>query len=254
MKGLFGNFNLGGIGDSIQNLLGGGQANSNQNNQNNQNNQGSKFGMGSMLGATAVGGLLGALFTGDKTKDFAGSALKYGGTAALGALALNFYQKWSQKKAGANQNQQVAQSPVQNQVAAPTQNPEGIEMNKEEEQITLILLEAMIFAARADGHIDEQESATIQKTAATLFPDQEMSSVINGFLNEPVDPVALAAKVDDPEEARDLYRLSCVALKIDSYMERTYLDGLAKALTISDEEKFNLEKEALQIQEAMQNS
>jgi len=47
-----------------------------------------------------------------------------------------------------------------------------------------------------------------------------------------------------PEEARDVYRLSCLAVRVDQFMERNYLDALAAALGIAEPEKSALEREA----------
>ncbi len=222
--------NMGPLGDTIKNAL--------QN-----SNLGSAKGL---LGATAVGGILGALFAGDGTKDFAQGVLKVGGTAAAGALAWNFYQKWSQNKNTTVQNSQNMQSAPQVQ-----QIPQNKELSPAEENTTMILLEAMVYAARADGHIDEEERKIIHKTVEMLFPGEEISAVLDSLLTAPIDPNKLAAKISNHEEALDLYRLSCVAVKIDSYMERSYLDGLANALKLSEEEKNSIENEALAIQQSM---
>ena len=78
---------LGNVGDTLKNTL--------------QNvGAGSPGGIGGLLGSAALGGLLGALFTGKSAKKFAKGALMVGGTAAAGALAWNFYKKWAQRGRG----------------------------------------------------------------------------------------------------------------------------------------------------------
>ena len=119
------------------------------------------------------------------------------------------------------------------------------------ENTALLLLEAMVFAARADGHIDEEEKSRIQDTAASLFPGQSMTELLDGLMNRPIDPAALAARVRDPEEGRDLYRLSRAVVNVDNFMERSYLDGLARALNIGADEQARLEKET---EAAVQNA
>ena len=109
----------------------------------------------------------------------------------------------------------------------------------------------MVFAARADGHIDEEEKSRIQDTAASLFPGQSMTGLLDGLMNRPIDPAALAARVRDPEEGRDLYRLSRAVVNVDNFMERSYLDGLARALNIGADEQARLEKET---EAAVQNA
>ncbi len=202
--------------------------------------------VGGLLGSAAIGGVLGALFSGKKTKKLAKNAILVGGTAAAGALAWKFYQKWAQGSAA--QNNQFGDQPQQQQ-AQPAIQP--VPESTVADATALILLEAMVFAARADGHIDEEEKAYIQNAVESLFPDQEMTSTLNGFLEKPIDPMSLAAKIKSPEEAQDLYRLSCAAINVDSFMERSYLDGLAKALNIEDAQKDSLELEALAVRESM---
>lgn len=101
----------------------------------------------------------------------------------------------------------------------------------------------MIFAARADGHIDDKERANIHKAVESLFPMQDMAQVLDTLLHKPLDPASLASRVTSHDEARDLYRLSAMIIDVDHFMERSYLDGLAAALTITPEEKAALDKE-----------
>ncbi len=229
---------FGDIGNTINSALGGNAAASVKNAAN------SMGGVGGLLGSAAIGGLVGALFSGKKVKKMAKGALVVGGTAAAGALAWNFYQKWSQNKntIPSGQSSQPAQNTDQNQPAQalpPTENT------------AIILLEAMVFAARADGHIDDEERQNIHNAAEALFPGQEIVGLLDGLLNKPIDPTALAAKINNAEEAHDLYRLSCAAIDIDSFMERSYLDGLAKALNLNDVEKNTLEQEAIAARQSM---
>ncbi len=194
-------------------------------------------GVGGLIGSAAVGGLLGALFTSKKTKKIAKSAAKVGGAAALGGLAWTFYQKWSQNK--------VNDVNVSDNQANTQDNT--VKMLPPAQNTALLLLEAMIYAARADGHIDDEERNAIKTTVAALFPNQEMAEIVDAFVQKPIDPHALAARVVNKEEAYDLYRLSCAAINIDSFMERSYLDGLANALGITKEEQAQLEKEAEEV-------
>ena len=178
---------------------------------------GSPGGIGGLLGSAALGGL-------------------------LGALAWNFYKKWAQPgQAGGADAAPAAEIPA----------PRPQDALPPAENTALLLLEAMVFAARADGHIDEEERSRIQDTAASLFPDQSMTELLDGLMNRPIDPAALAARVRDPEEGRDLYRLSRAVVNVDNFMERSYLDGLARALNIGADEQARLEKET---EAAVQNA
>ena len=51
-------------------------------------------------------------------------------------------------------------------------------------------------------------------------------------MNEPADPRNLAAQVQSPELAQDLYRLSSLIVEVDTPAERQYLVNLANALNL----------------------
>ena len=250
MKDLFNQIGsgLGGLGDKINGALGGQQQSA--------SGQGGRLGsalgdvvksaggLGGLLGSAALGGLLGTLLSGKTARKVAQGALMVGGTAAAGALAWKFYQKWSGNNAAspsASPAAQPAPSGWPAELASP-QSPVA-----QPDQTALLLLEAMVFSARADGHIDEKEQANIRNAVESLFPGRDMGQVLDGFLNKPLDPAALAARISNPEEARDLYRLSGMIIDVDHFMERGYLEGLASALGISPEEKAALDREVAEL-------
>lgn len=248
ISGAMNNASLGGMGEKISGALGG------------QSGLPNLGGLGGLLGAGALGGLLGTLMSGKTAKSVAKGALVVGGTAAVGALAWNFYQKWSQNAAANTQQSQPAPHSVPQ--AVPQANPNGwsAKLNPQPEHSpaalppadakALLLLEAMVFAARADGHIDAKEQEHIHTAVAAMFPGQNMTALMDTLLIKPLDPSLLAAQISTPEEAHDLYRLSCMIVDIDHFMERGYLDGLAAALCLSAECKATLEQEVLQAKAA----
>ena len=195
--------------------------------------------LGGLLGAGALGGLLGALVTGKSVQKVAKGALVVGGTAAVGALAWQFYQKWAQPGAAQAGGGQAAQGNMP--VATPNSQPAAMQ---DASVKALLLMDAMVFAARADGHIDETEKSRIYETVAKLCPGQEPTKIIEELLHKPLDPATIAAKVGSEEEGHDIYKLSCLIVDVDHFMERSYLDGLAASLHISAEVKFRLEQEA----------
>lgn len=90
-----------------------------------------------------------------------------------------------------------------------------------------ILLKAMIYAAKADGKIDESEQRTIMEFMGEmskieqLFVEQEMQRESNfeSFVNEV------------PENMRkQVYYMSLFAIDLDVESERKYLERLADAL------------------------
>ena len=79
-----------------------------------------------------------------------------------------------------------------------------------------------------------------------MAPGHDTNALLGQLLNAPIDPAALAAEIRSAEQGEDLYRLSCMIVDIDHFMERSYLDALAAALKISEARKGQLEEEARQ--------
>ena len=239
---------LGGLGDKLNNALGGQRKADAPSGQGMGNALGdmvkSAGGLGGLLGSAALGGLLGTLMSGKTARKVAKGALVVGGTAAVGALAWKFYQKWSGTSGTAPQGQAGEAAPAQ---PAPGGWPAELQQTPppavSADQTALLLLEAMVFAARADGHIDDKERANIHNAVESLFPGRDMAQVLDTLLNKPLDPASLASRIANHDEARDLYRLSAMIIDVDHFMERSYLDGLAAALKITPEEKAALDGE-----------
>ena len=191
-------------------------------------------GFGALLGSAAFGGLLGTLLSGKTAKKVAKGALVVGGTAAAGALAWKMFQKWSASSPRENPAQVTPRQPE----LAPSAPMPALPLRDDSARL---LLEAMIFAARADGHIDENEKARNREAASQLFPGQSVEDLVSRSLEQPLDPGALAARVRNREEALDLYRISAMITGGDHFMERSYLEALASALGIDAGEKATLD-------------
>ena len=246
-NGLNGLGGLGGLGDKLNEALGG-QRKPEGSAQGSGNAIGdlvkSAGGLGGLLGSAALGGLLGTLMSGKTAHSVAKGALVVGGTAAVGALAWNFYQKW----AGNPGSNAAPQSAPETAAPAPSGWPEALSQPAQvpaasADQTALLLLEAMVFAARADGHIDDKERDNIRNAVESLFPGRDMGSVLETMLDKPLDPATLAARINNHDEARDLYRISAMIIDADHFMERSYLEGLASALALSPAEKATLDAE-----------
>ena len=128
-------------------------------------NTGTKNGATGLLGSAAVGGLLAALFGGSKVlRSTAKNVATVGGGAIAGAVAYKIFQKWVQNKNGNGQAQPVTtQGTTKGTSGVGFTDPrqklteeEGVISAGADDRDALLLIEAMIFAARADGHIDEE--------------------------------------------------------------------------------------------------
>jgi len=183
--------------------------------------KGGTSGLGDLLGPGALGGLAGVL-AGSKSSrklltKFGGKALLLGGGAAAGALLWNKYKdriRTAYPSASGTDGQQTP----------PDQRAER-------------LIAALVFAAKSDGHIDEAEQAAIEKQI------QQAESLIKQAMARPLDPQWLAAGVKNEEEALELYVLSCAAVDIDHFMERSYLTALGDALKIPQDVRDGIQRD-----------
>ena len=62
-------------------------------------------------------------------------------------------------------------------------------------------------------------------------------------IEQPLDPQRLAQSVKNEEEALELYFLSCAAIDIDHFMERSYLNALGDALKIPQDVREGIERD-----------
>lgn len=101
-----------------------------------------------------------------------------------------------------------------------------------EDREALLMLRAMIAAARADGHVDAEERGRIaeQLDAAGLSPAAR-DAALAGF-DQPAAPEELAREARDPMLAAQLYAAAVAGAGRIEGAERTWLDGFAKALRL----------------------
>lgn len=231
--------NLGGtIGSVLESLST--QAKSAQSTFNNNITQ--KGGLGSMLGAGALGALLGNVA--------GGNLLKNAALLGAGAVALNFYKKWAEgqkQPQQANSQQQSGSQTVSNYNSQSS----SAALPQVDQQTLELVTRAMVYAAKSDGNIDADERECVDAILANMLPGQNVAHIVEKVEKEPVDPGKISAVVRSKEQGEDVYRLSCSVINIDQYMERAYLDALAKSLDISDAEKNNIENEAMASREKL---
>ncbi|EHA15505.1 tellurite resistance TerB family protein [Halomonas sp. HAL1] len=191
------------------------------------------FDVKSLLGGGAMGMLVGS----KRGRSMGGKALKYGAIAGVGMLAWKAWQSSQAAKTDSGQN-----------TAQHASEGERVEVlsGENQERRSLELLQAMIMAARADGHIDEQEQALITEQIDALGADQEMHNWVEQQLKAPLDAQALAREADSPQAAREMYLISVAVTDDQNPMERAWLDQLASALNLPKEMTAELERQAEQ--------
>jgi uncharacterized membrane protein YebE (DUF533 family) len=171
----------------------------------------------SALGKGAIaGGLLGILMTSGGRR-MLGTGLKVGGMAAIGGLAFKAYEDW--KKGQGNS-------------ALPASAREEFLPDDAERADTLArhLLQAMIAAAKADGHVSPDERARIDGQLANLGLEDEAAALIAAELDAPLDVDRIAALAGSEAEAAQIYAISLLAIDPDNDEEKAYLAALARRL------------------------
>jgi uncharacterized membrane protein YebE (DUF533 family) len=183
-------------------------------------------------GGAMAGGLLGLLLGGKKMRKLAGGALGYGGAAVLGALALQAYQTYQRQQA-------EGQAPLPSNVdaaALPHARPAAGGGAFE-----LVLVRAMVGAAKADGHIDATEQRRLFAEVERLGLDAEAKAYVFDLLTHDVGLDDLARSVATPEQGAELYLAARLAIDPDQPSERAYLDALAARLKLPAELRTTLD-------------
>jgi uncharacterized membrane protein YebE (DUF533 family) len=175
-------------------------------------------GLAALLKPAALGGLAGLLLTSKAARGAAGGAL----LAGVGSLL------WSKYQNRIKETKTAHAIDMEPRVSTPEKKAE-------------LLVRALIFAARSDGHIDATEQQAIYAKIQEMNLDREIRHLIDKSLNEPLNPELIASQVNSEEEALEIYSLSCAVIVPDHFLERSYLDALAKALHIPDDVKTDLE-------------
>ncbi|ORM69592.1 tellurite resistance TerB family protein [Pantoea rwandensis] len=188
---------------------------------------GKSGGLSDMLAPGALGGLAGLLVASKSTRKlltkYGGKALLVGGGAAAGAVLWN---KYKQRVRETHQDE-----PGFGQLQTPV------------DQRAERLVTALVFAAKSDGHIDEREHAAIGQNIHQAGYSAQAEALIQQAMNRPLDPHWLAADVKNEEEALELYFLSCAAIDVDHFMERSYLSALGDALKIPQDVREGIQRD-----------
>ncbi|SED03243.1 Uncharacterized membrane protein YebE, DUF533 family [Pseudomonas saponiphila] len=192
-------------------------------------------GLGGLLGGAGGGalaaGAMGLLLGNKKARKFGGKALAYGGLAALGVLAYKAYGNWQAQ-----------------QGTAPDTAPQTLDRlpAQQVEQHSQAILKALVAAAKADGHVDERERALIEDQLRKLDNDPQLQHWLHGELHKPLDPADVARAASTPEMAAEMYLASLMLVDEQHFMEKAYLDELARHLQLPLGLKAELENQVRQ--------
>ncbi|MGG5835387.1 tellurite resistance TerB family protein [Huaxiibacter chinensis] len=192
-------------------------------------------GLSKLLVPGALGGLAGLLVANKSSRKlltkYGTGALLAGGGAVAGTVLWN---KYKDKIRTAHQGE----------------HDFGQQSSALDERTERLIL-ALVFAARSDGHIDDRERAAIESQLREAGVENEGRALITQAIEQPIDPQRLANGVKNEEEALELYFLSCAAIDIDHFMERSYLQGLGDALKIPQDVREGIENDIKQQKQAL---
>jgi uncharacterized membrane protein YebE (DUF533 family) len=174
----------------------------------------------------AIGGLAalaGALLGG--RGGAARGAIGGGALALLGTLAMQALQKnWGQQQTPTDPNALAREAPL------GLRAPQNATEEQELDQRALLMVRAMINAAKADGEIDRQEIERISAKLGDAASDQEARAFLVQEMQQPSDVDGITRQVSSPELAVQVYAASLLAIEVDTPAERAYLRDLAGRL------------------------
>ena len=205
----------GGLGGMLGSMLGGQRA-----------DMGGGLGgmLGSLLGGGAARGGLGGLGgLGSVLSGLAGGGRPQSGVnwGLLGGLAMTAFQMLGNRGASASASSLAGLD----QMLDPEKTASPADEARIQQQ-ALVMIKAMINAAKADGQVDAQEQQNIVSKLADLGPheaafiQQEMAKPLNlDFLNEV-----------NPDMSPNVYLMSLMAINLDTPAESQYMQNLAQRL------------------------
>lgn len=194
-------------------------------------------GSGGFMRGAAAGSLLGMLLGGRGRQS--GGIMGYGGAAALGALALRAYQNYQQQKAV----RPVQITPDALAGVSPDSLPHA-QPAADGGAFQLVLIRAMVGAAKADGTVDATEQQRLFGEVERLALDAEAKAYVFDLLSKPVEMASITDAVATPEQGAEVYLASRLAIDPDVPAERAYLDALAGRLKLPAELRAHLDASA----------
>lgn len=119
-----------------------------------------------------------------------------------------------------------------NRPAPPPAPPPRDDMPDAEDAESLLLVRAMIAAAKADGAVDAAERRAIGDQLDAAGLDAAERDFVLADFDRPLTPEALAREATDPMLRARLYAAAVAAMGVISAPERDWLDRLAKAMKL----------------------
>ncbi len=199
----------------------------------------------------ALVGLAGLMFGRRKKGKLTGNLVKLGGLAVIGGLAYRAYQKQQGAGTAASQNPGqgtgdaiATEGGTVAQAALSLPETSRFHPVSQTEDDALLFLRTMVAAAASDGRIDEAERSRIVKGLTEAGIDPQSSGWLEREMAAPADVEELAANVNDPEKAAQVYAAARIAIDPDTIQEREFLRQLAEALDLDQATRAQIDETA----------
>lgn len=172
-----------------------------------------------------AGGLLGILLSGNARR-MIGTGVQVGGMAVIGGLA---YKAWEDWKAGKTD---LASGELE---AAPEGTAFAPIDADAADNLAARLLQAMVSATKADGHVTDTERTRINAQLGSLGLGDAANDLIRTELDAPIDVGRIAALAERPEDSVQLYAASLLVVDPNGAAEAAYLASLADKLGLAED-------------------
>lgn len=170
----------------------------------------------------AVAAVVTALLGTSGGRKLTSTALKVGSVAAIGGVAFKAYKNWTGDASGTPINE------LKHRAA---------------EERSLLLLQAMVSAAKSDGRIDDKEQALIKQEILNMHLSDELLDTVEGIIDNPISIEDIVKNVADVAAASEVYLASRLFIGSDSNeREKIYLQMLTSALNLAPELVTELDK------------
>jgi uncharacterized membrane protein YebE (DUF533 family) len=201
-------------------------------------------GAGDMLGSATgsgtlgtlgnvLGGAIGGTRGGGSSAGFGSKALM----GVLGGLAVSAIAKYARNKmSGGDAPAQGGLMEIDPDEALASTGYDEHEANSRAE----ILIRAMVNAAKADGHVDEQEQQNILQRVGDV--DREEAEFLRRELSAPLDVQGFIRSVPRGME-QEVYAMSLTGITLDENAEAQYLLQLAQGLGLNAEVCNNIHRD-----------
>ena len=191
---------------------------------------GGGFSSGDILGSLGKLVLGGSKSTGPGSAG-AGTNAMFGALAAQ-ALVLAKRMMAGEQSAGGSQSIDIDDATA---VIAGLRRPANAREEQQVRDVATLTVKAMINAAKADGHIDKQETERlVGKLREDGITDEEQRFVMEE-MRKPMDTDTIVKAVPNEQIAAQIYTASLMAINVDTDAEKRYMQQLASKLGLNQQ-------------------